>query len=186
MTLTTIHIVNVVAGMTFERRIDKSKVLELPEAEFSLTPNSFNGIILRYKSPKSVIELFESGSITCNGSKSIEDAKKSMKRCLVNLEKVGIAVPTNPKIKIHNIVASVNFGMPIRIQDAASILQRSIYEPEQFSGIILSVLDPRATILVFSTGKVVCTGTKNEEDLRKAVSSLKLTLEENKLFKNAD
>jgi transcription initiation factor TFIID TATA-box-binding protein len=183
MVRTIIHIVNVVAAMNLGTRIDKDKVLELPESEFNTSKKSFNGIILRYKSPKCTIELFESGSITCNGSKSIEDAKKSLKRCLTNLKKVGIKTPENPEIKIHNIVSSINFGIPINIEDAAANLKRAIYEPEQFSGIILNMLVPSATLLIFSTGKVVCTGTKTENDMRTAIASLRLTLEEKQLFK---
>jgi len=61
-------------------------------------------------------------------------------------------------------------------------LPRSMYEPEQFPGLIHRMLDPKTVILIFSTGKLVCTGGKTENDVFRSVSNLHSMLEEKNLM----
>ena len=54
-----------------------------------------------------------------------------------------------------------------------------MYEPEQFPGVIYRMEDPRTVILIFSSGKLVCTGAKKEEEVNQAVMKLRQELDEN-------
>ena len=56
---------------------------------------------------------------------------------------------------------------------------RMIYEPEQFPGLIYRMENPKAVILIFSSGKLVCTGAKKEEEVHQAVMKLRQELDEN-------
>ena len=47
-----------------------------------------------------------------------------------------------------------------------------MYEPEQFPGLIHRMLDPKTVILLFSSGKLVCTGAKKEPDVYRSVNNL--------------
>lgn len=47
-----------------------------------------------------------------------------------------------------------------------------MYEPEVFPGLIYNMKNPRAVFLIFSTGKFVCTGIKEEKILEKAILKL--------------
>jgi transcription initiation factor TFIID TATA-box-binding protein len=47
-----------------------------------------------------------------------------------------------------------------------------MYEPEVFPGLIYHMKDPRAVFLIFSTGKIVCTGVKNEESVKESILKL--------------
>jgi transcription initiation factor TFIID TATA-box-binding protein len=47
-----------------------------------------------------------------------------------------------------------------------------MYEPEVFPGLIYRMQDPKTVFLIFSTGKIVCTGTKNKIDVKNAVIKL--------------
>jgi len=38
-----------------------------------------------------------------------------------------------------------------------------MYEPEQFPGLIYRMKDPKTVLLLFASGKLVCTGAKSEE-----------------------
>ncbi len=58
-------------------------------------------------------------------------------------------------------------------------MPRIIYEPEQFPGAILPVRDPKVVFLVFTTGKLVCTGGRKKEDVQRAVKDLYATLVKN-------
>ena len=55
---------------------------------------------------------------------------------------------------------------------AARILPRSMYEPEQFPGLIHRMLDPKTVILLFASGKLVCTGAKKESEVYRVVNKL--------------
>jgi len=52
-----------------------------------------------------------------------------------------------------------------------------MYEPEQFPGLIYRMDVPKVVILLFASGKLVCTGAKKEEDVYEAVTKLHETLE---------
>ena len=71
---------------------------------------------------------------------------------------------------------------PIHLESAARTLPRSMYEPEQFPGLIHRMLDPKTVILLFASGKLVCTGAKKEADVYRSVNNLHALLEEKKLM----
>jgi transcription initiation factor TFIID TATA-box-binding protein len=51
-------------------------------------------------------------------------------------------------------------------------LENTEYEPEQFPGLVYKLVEPTATFLLFSNGKLVCTGTKNKEQLEESMKQL--------------
>jgi len=55
-------------------------------------------------------------------------------------------------------------------------LPNTEYEPEQFPGLVYKLIEAKATFLLFSNGKVVCTGTKSEEEARTALDKLVVVL----------
>ena len=57
-----------------------------------------------------------------------------------------------------------------------------MYEPEQFPGLIYRMDDPKVVILLFASGKLVCTGAKKETEVHRAVNKLQDTLEEKALI----
>jgi len=57
-----------------------------------------------------------------------------------------------------------------------------MYEPEQFPGLIYRMDDPKVVILLFASGKLVCTGATKEEDVYTAVDKLHKILEEKNLI----
>ena len=80
------------------------------------------------------------------------------------------------------MVASANLSGRIELEDCAYALERTMYEPEQFPGLIYRMDDPKVVILIFSSGKLVCTGATKEEDVYKAVAKLHKELEEKELI----
>ena len=57
-----------------------------------------------------------------------------------------------------------------------------MYEPEQFPGLIYRMQEPKVVILLFASGKLVCTGAKQEQDVYDAVEKLHTLLEETSLI----
>jgi len=84
--------------------------------------------------------------------------------------------------KIQNIVASASLGGLIDLEKAAYDLGKTMYEPEQFPGLIYRMAEPKVVILLFASGKLVCTGAKREQDVYDAVAKLHVILEEKELI----
>ncbi len=76
-----------------------------------------------------------------------------------------------PKFKIENIVASANLNVELDLYSIAMEVEDVEYEPEQFPGAILKLKKPKASLLLFKNGKLICTGGKSEEDVKQAIKA---------------
>jgi transcription initiation factor TFIID TATA-box-binding protein len=132
--------------------------------------------------PKTATLIFSSGKMVCTGAKSEEQAIKAVKTVVQRLRKGGIDIKNEPEIEIQNIVASASLGGRVHLEEAARQLPRSMYEPEQFPGLIHRMQDPKTVILLFASGKLVCTGAKKEEEVYRAVNNLHALLESKNLM----
>ncbi|MCX8195042.1 MAG: TATA-box-binding protein [Candidatus Micrarchaeota archaeon] len=74
-----------------------------------------------------------------------------------------------PTFKIENIVASAELGLELDLYTIASKIDDVEYEPEQFPGAILKLKEPKTSLLLFKNGKIICTGGKNEAEVRAAI-----------------
>ena len=82
------------------------------------------------------------------------------------------------KCKIENIVATTSLNIKLDLSALAISLAGAAYESEQFPGLIYRLKDPKATILLFHSGKVVCTGAKSLEQVKMAIEKVTKQLEE--------
>ncbi len=173
----SIRIENVVASATLNQRVDLNAVVKgYPGVEYR--PEQFPGLVFRLKRPKTATLIFNSGKMVCTGAKSEKEAKRAVMKVIRELKKSGIIIIGKPELKIQNIVASANLSGLIDLERSAYSLGRTMYEPEQFPGLIYRMDEPKVVILLFASGKLVCTGAKKEEDVYEAVSKLHKTLEE--------
>jgi len=76
------------------------------------------------------------------------------------------------RIKIENVVASTSLNVPIKLEKLVSNLDNVEYEPEQFPGLVLRLKEPKAAALIFSSGKVVCTGAKSPKDSKIVIAKI--------------
>jgi transcription initiation factor TFIID TATA-box-binding protein len=120
--------------------------------------------------------------MVCTGAKSEKEARRAVMKVIKELRKGGIIIISKPELKIQNIVASVSLGGMIDLEKAAYSLGKTMYEPEQFPGLIYRMEEPKVVILLFASGKLVCTGAKKEQDVFDAVYKLHKILEEQALI----
>jgi transcription initiation factor TFIID TATA-box-binding protein len=166
---TEIKIVNIVVSTSLEKDIPLIKLAEaLPNTEYN--PEQFPGLVMRIKDPKTSALIFSSGKIVCTGARSMGKVKESIKKIIQNVEKIRIKITITPVIKVQNMVGSG--GMDLNLNSLAMELENTEYEPEQFPGLVYKLADTRATFLLFSNGKIVCTGTRSETKLKEAVQLL--------------
>ncbi len=177
----SIRIENVVASATLNQRIDLNAVVKgNPGVEYR--PEQFPGLVFRLKRPKTATLIFSTGKMVCTGAKSEKEAKRAIKKIVRELKKSGIIIPGKAEIKIVNMVASASLGGLIELEKSAYSLKRTMYEPEQFPGLIYRMDEPKVVILLFASGKLVCTGATKEEDVYEAVAKLHKELEEKDLI----
>jgi transcription initiation factor TFIID TATA-box-binding protein len=74
-----------------------------------------------------------------------------------------------PEITVENIVASTSFADKLDLDVIAQSLEEAEYEPEQFPGLVYRIKEPKVAMLLFGSGKIVCTGARQTEDVALAV-----------------
>jgi len=176
-----INVQNVVAAATLNQKIDLNAVVKsFPGAEYR--PEQFPGLVFRLKRPKTATLVFNSGKMVCTGARSEKESRRAVMTVVKELKKSGIVIIRKPDLKVVNIVASASLGGRIELEQAVSTLGKTMYEPEQFPGLIYRMNEPKVVILIFASGNLVCTGAKKEQDVYDAVQKLHGSLEEQNLI----
>jgi transcription initiation factor TFIID TATA-box-binding protein len=166
-----IKVVNIVVSASLGQDIPLEKMAAtLSNTEYN--PEQFPGLVIRIKEPKTSALIFSSGKIVCTGARSMDKVHESIKKIIKSLEKIKVKIKDVPDVKIQNIVAAGSVGMDLNLNMLAMRLDNTEYEPEQFPGLVYKLPDQRATFLLFSNGKVVCTGTKSEEEVHRVLDIL--------------
>jgi len=176
-----IKIENVVASVFVNQPINLKKVLEkFPNAEYD--SKRFPGLVFKLKKPKTAILVFSSGKMVITGAKSEKESFEAAKKIIKEFKSKKILKNPKVEVKVQNIVASGDLFGEIDLERAAIELDFSMYEPEEFPGLIYQMKDPKVVILLFASGKIVCTGAKKEKEVYDAVEKLRKELEERGLI----
>ena len=167
----TYKIQNIVATASLGKPVPLTKLARTqPNTEYN--PETFPGLVLRIKEPKSAVLVFSSGNLVCTGTKSTTQVRQVIDAVIKQLKKINVNITTVPKITVQNIVASGTIDLKLNLNFLALEMENTEYEPEQFPGLVYKLVEPNATFLLFSNGKLVCTGTKNKEQLEDSMKQL--------------
>jgi len=172
VSLAKIKIENVVASTSLGEELDLQAIARvLGGAEYE--PEQFPGLIYRLKEPKTAILLFRSGKVVCTGA-SLENVKTAIDLVAKQIGAAGIPVHKNPEIVVQNIVATSDLGAQIDLNAIAISLGagKVEYEPEQFPGLVYRIDEPKVVVLLFGSGKLVCTGARKPQDVEQAVERI--------------
>jgi transcription initiation factor TFIID TATA-box-binding protein len=167
-----------VASANYGIELDlKTLSLNLAGAEYD--PESFPGLIYRIKVPKTATLLFRSGKAVCTGARTLEQVKCAVETVAQNVKKTGVKINGTPTFEVQNIVASADVGHAINLTSVVITLglERVEYEPEVFPGMVYRMNDPKVVILLFGSGKLVCTGARRPQDVETAVEKITKELE---------
>ncbi|MFH0831280.1 MAG: TATA-box-binding protein [archaeon] len=168
---------NIVATTSLGKPVPLTKLMR-SQSNTEYNPEQFPGLVLRIAKPKSAVLVFSSGNLVCTGTKSIEQVKQVISAVIRQLRKIGIKITDKPRIKVQNIVASGSINLVLNLNALALQLENTEYEPEQFPGLVYKLIEPNATFLLFSNGKLVCTGTKNRKQLDQSMKQLMKNVKE--------
>ena len=103
---------------------------------------------------------------------------ESIRKVSQLIRKGGQKILMHPKIQIQNIVATSNLESEINLNSIAISLglDRVEYEPEQFPGLVVRLEEPHVVVLLFGSGKLVCTGARRPKDVELAVEKITMEL----------
>lgn len=170
-TKSNLKVQNIVATTSLGKEISLTK-LARTQSNTEYNPEQFPGLVLRVEKPKSAVLVFSSGNLVCTGTKSVAQVKEVIQAVIKQIAKIGVKITDTPKITVQNIVASGSIDLSLNLNLLALQLENTEYEPEQFPGLVYKLTDPPATFLLFSNGKLVCTGTKNKQQLEDSMEQL--------------
>jgi transcription initiation factor TFIID TATA-box-binding protein len=85
-------------------------------------------------------------------------------------------------IKIENVVATASLGQKLDLIAIMKVFRNVEYRPKKFPGLVFRLKKPKTATLLFSTGKMVCTGAKSEKLAKSAVRKVVKELKNNDII----
>jgi transcription initiation factor TFIID TATA-box-binding protein len=173
----SLKIENIVASGVIAESIDLVELSNKVE-NCELHKKRFPGAVYHIADPKMASLIFSSGKIVLTGARNQKALTDGLAIIVKSLKEAGIEPLKEPKVAITNMVCSYNLGKYINLNRLTIILnvENIEYEPEQFPGLVYRVKDPKIVALIFSSGKIILTGGKNLEDIKKGIDVLEQKL----------
>ena len=167
-----IRINNVVVSVAYEgTKFDLEKLARTVDGA-GYDPDLFPGAVYKSGEPPASFLIFASGKMNCVGAKSMHDVKLAIKKLTRKLRRAGFKVRSEPKVKVQNIVASIDFGRGFDLEEIAKNFENAEYEPEVFPGLAFRLDDPKVVVLLFVSGRSVCAGAKSRRDVKRAAERI--------------
>ncbi|AEO66508.1 f9d1c456-1d83-4320-9bb3-560bbdebb490 [Thermothielavioides terrestris] len=167
----TPQIQNVVATVNLDCRLDLTLIAQQAR-NVEYRRKKFHALVMRIREPRTTTLVFASGRMVVAGAKSAELARLAARRHARAIQKCGFRTRFRD-FAVQNFVGSAACGFPIRLEGIArQYWEWARHEPEIFPGLVFTVQKPSLKCLVFTTGKVVLTGAKCEDDVHEAFAYL--------------
>ena len=169
----SLKIENIVASGVIADAIDLESVSgKIKNCE--LNTKRFPGAVYRIEKPKIASLIFSSGKVVLTGIRRPEDLQDGLEIIMRSLRDAGVDTYSEPQVAVTNIVCSYDMGKYINLNKVVITLnlENIEYEPEQFPGLVYRIDDPKIVALLFSSGKIILTGGKRIEDVKRGLDFL--------------
>jgi len=166
-----INIVNIVLSGHIHRFIPLDLIASKVE-NVQYNPEEFPGLIIRLKDPKTTIILFSTGKIGLTGCLPKMRIERVISTINIEFKKINFKLPSKIDFNIENIVAMIDIGFKLNLDKVGIILKDFEYDPHQFPGIIYRISNFIMCFLIFSSGKIIIVGAKNNKELREQTEKL--------------
>lgn len=174
--MTKLEVANVVGMITYQQELDLSALADtLAEREevtnVKYEPTEANWLQTRFAPDESYVAFYRTGSCSVAGAQSIAHFHDVVER-VDNVMSDLLDYEYDPEVEVSNIVATTDLGSPIPLETLILELgmERTEYEPEQFPALIYR--GPNYVVLVFSSGKLLCTGLTDLDAVSKATDDI--------------
>ena len=174
----SLKIENIVASGVVADSVDLVEFSKKVE-NCELNKKRFPGAVYRIEDPKIASLIFSSGKIVLTGIRNNKALTDGLAIIIKSLKMAGVDTLREPKVAITNMVCSYDLGKYINLNKVVITLnvENIEYEPEQFPGLVYRIKDPRIVVLIFSSGKIILTGGKTLNDIKKGIDVIEQKLE---------
>ncbi|ABN57183.1 TATA binding protein of transcription factor TFIID [Methanoculleus marisnigri JR1] len=174
----SLKIENIVASGVIADAIDLENVSDKIK-NCELNTKRFPGAVYRIEKPKIASLIFSSGKVVLTGIRNNQDLHEGLGIIMQSLRDAGVNTYDEPQVAVTNIVCSYDMGKYINLNKVVITLnlENIEYEPEQFPGLVYRIEDPKIVALLFSSGKIILTGGKTVEDIKRGLDFLEQRLE---------
>jgi transcription initiation factor TFIID TATA-box-binding protein len=173
-----VTVVNIVGSGTLNVELDLVAIENAIEANTTrYDPDTYPGLYLNFTTDSPTITLYRTGSYHISGATTSDELHITHTRLLDTIENLGIKIDRDAcedAFSIRNIVCTAEYPEHLNL-NALAIglgLEHTEYEPEQFPGLVYRLDNPPAVILLFSSGKLVITGTTSLDIANTAYQTL--------------
>jgi transcription initiation factor TFIID TATA-box-binding protein len=162
--------VNIALNFNLSKKLDLHRVkASIPTSKFD--PKKFNALVYKIRKPKCTALIFTSGKVTLLGCKNNVEIVFAIKNICDKLKLSGFSCfPTD--LQFNNFAAVYNCGFQIRLNALFLLLPNCTYEPELFSGLIYRLPNSSISFMIFTTGKIIVTGSKSFDVLKEKLDEL--------------
>lgn len=171
-----IEIANVVGMITYQQELDLEALAETFSdreeiTEVTFEPAENHWLQTRFAPDDTYVAFYRSGRCSIVGCTSVEHYQEMVQRVNSVMQDL-LEFEYEPAAEISNIVATTDLGTPISLEALTLELgmEQTEYEPEQFPALMYR--DSEYVVLVFASGKLLCTGLTNRDAVSDAIDSI--------------
>jgi transcription initiation factor TFIID TATA-box-binding protein len=164
------EIVNIVATADLRQQVE---LTEIAKIRFTIYDQEiYGGRVAYLKTPTmhGKTTIFPSGKLISVGTNTRKQAKHDLQETVDTLSQANLIKPMSVTANVRNIVALLTLPNPMPLERLEG--PNLIYESEQFPAAVVKSNEPKATYLIFNSGKIIISGVKTEEELEKAAEAV--------------
>jgi transcription initiation factor TFIID TATA-box-binding protein len=174
--MTEFEIVNVVGWISYQQELDLAALEETFVTRDEITsvtyePAENHWLQTNFAPDDTYVAFYRSGRCSITGVGSVELFEDVVDRVNTVMQDL-LEFDFTPESRVSNIVVTTNLNTNISLEALALQLglERVEYEPEQFPALIYRDQDTDAVILVFSSGKLLCTGLADLDTISSTIT----------------
>ena len=168
-----LELVNTVAGGKIDSEVDLQSLKE--DLPFKTRYIKGPGLYFKFNEESPTIVLARSGKYFFTGSKSLQEVKNTRSTVLNLFSELGIIdTVEDDGFSVKNMVFTADLDHSMDLSNLSIVLglESVEYEPEQFPGLIYRPDTHDCVLLIFTSGKVVITGSTNQDTAEMAFDQL--------------
>lgn len=170
------EVVNIVGMITYRQELDLAALAETfrgREEINSVTykPAENHWLQTRFMPDDTYVAFYRSGRCSVVGCKSVEHFETVVEQ-VNDVMRDLLEFEYKPAVELSNIVATADFGSDVSLEALALKLglEQTEYEPEQFPALMYR--DSECVMLVFASGKLLCTGLTDINAVSEAIENM--------------
>lgn len=171
-----LEVANVVGLITYQQELDLAAFADTFAVRDDITdvvyePADNHWLQTRFPPDNTYVAFYRTGRCSIAGCRSVDQFEMRAHRVNAVMRDL-LDFEYEPEIEISNIVATSDLGSPIPLERLTLELGIDVveYEPEQFPALMYR--GPDHVILIFASGKLLCTGLTDLDAVSEAVNDL--------------